>query len=158
MALRYPTSMQAHHFVTHSPPVPFVHSFGQLTSGKLIQIDGIPHTNPSRFTIYIQQGGGREPYEIAMCFDARFSFSADKHVIVRNHKQGGWGREERDIPFFPFYQGVPFSIILLFEPSCFKVAVNNNHFLEFKHRFHPMEHINTLRIDGDVQLSQVVIQ
>ncbi|XP_053383065.1 galectin-9-like isoform X3 [Mercenaria mercenaria] len=158
MALRYPGSRKAKPFFTNNPPVPFVHNFGRLTNGKLMQIDGVPHAHPTRFTIYIQQGGDREPHEIAMCFDARFSFNADKHVVVRNHKQGGWGTEERGIPFFPFYQSVPFSIIILFQPSCFKVAVNNNHFLEFSHRFQPMGHINTLRIDGDVQLSQVVIQ
>ncbi|XP_045182938.1 galectin-5-like isoform X2 [Mercenaria mercenaria] len=138
-------------------PVPFVYNFGQLTTGKLVKIDGVSHANPSRFTIYIQQGGDREPHEIGMCFDARFKFNADKHVIVRNHKQGGWGTEERDIPFFPFHEGKPFSITILFQQNCFKVTVNNTDFLEFSHRFRPMEYQNTVRIDGDVQLSQVVI-
>lgn len=40
----------------------------------------------------------------------------------------------------------------------FQVAVNNQHLLEFNHRVQPLNMIDTLRIDGDVRLTQVRIQ
>lgn len=56
-----------------------------------------------------------------MTFDLRFQGGADQYVIIRNHKQGSWGTEERDIPFFPFKTSVPFRISILFEKKVFKV-------------------------------------
>lgn len=142
----------------YNPPVPFVHNTGGLYPGKMIFISGIPNPNPSRFTIYLQQGQHHEPHEIAMCFDARFGFMNDRNVIVQNHKQGNWGTEERRAPFFPFAPNGSFDLIILVEANGFKVAVNNQHLVEFYHRIQPLNRIDTLRVDGDVRLTQVRFQ
>ncbi|KAH3853523.1 galectin-6-like isoform X2 [Dreissena polymorpha] len=142
----------------HNPPVPFVHHIGGLYPNKMIVIHGIPFPNPSRFTVYIQQGNHHEPHEIAMCVDARFWFNNDTNTIVRNHKQGGWGSEERTVPYFPFAPNVPFEIMILVEHHHFKVAINNQHMFEFRHRLQPVAKYDTIRIDGDVRLTQVRFQ
>ncbi|XP_052767583.1 galectin-4-like isoform X1 [Mya arenaria] len=142
----------------YNPPVPFVHHLGGLYPNKMIVISGIPHPGASRFTVYIQQGSHHEPHEIAMCVDARFWFNNESNSVVRNHKQGGWGSEERTIPFFPFAQNAPFEMIILVEHHQFKVAVNNQHLMEFRHRIQPLGRFDTLRIDGDLRLTQVRFQ
>ncbi|WAR20437.1 LEG4-like protein [Mya arenaria] len=114
--------------------------------------------SPDAFTVYIQQGSHHEPHEIAMCVDARFWFNNESNSVVRNHKQGGWGSEERTIPFFPFAQNAPFEMIILVEHHQFKVAVNNQHLMEFRHRIQPLGRFDTLRIDGDLRLTQVRFQ
>lgn len=74
-----------------------------------------------RFSVYLQHGVHHEPNLIAMCFDARFMYGNDRNCVVRNHKQGGWGTEEKYVPFFPFMPNTQFEMIILVEPHCFKV-------------------------------------
>nr|QDJ94295.1 galectin [Archivesica packardana] len=142
----------------YNPPVPFIQNVGHMHPSKMIFISGIPHANPSRFSIYLQQGSQHEPHEIAMCFDARFSFGKDRNIVVQNHKQGNWGSEERKVPYFPFQPNNHFEMIILVESYCFKIAVNNQHLVEFNHRIQPLNRTDTLRIDGDVSLTQVRFQ
>ncbi|XP_045179475.2 galectin-4-like isoform X2 [Mercenaria mercenaria] len=153
-AASYPSSGGA---PIYNPPVPFVQGLGGLYPNKMIFISGIPHPNASRVTINLQCG-----HEIvAFHFDVRFSFGNDRNVIVRNTKQtNGWGPEERFLPggYFPFQQNMYFEVIILAEPHCFKVAVNNQHLLEFNHRIQPLNRVDTLRIDGDLRLTQVRFQ
>ncbi|XP_045179375.2 galectin-3-like isoform X3 [Mercenaria mercenaria] len=139
------------------PPVPFVRETGILTPSNIIFICGVPHPQASRFTVYLQKGDSHEPPLVAMCVDARFVFGGDRNIVVRNHKDGNWGREERNISYFPFRPNASFEMIILVEQNCFKVAVNNKHMLEFNHRITPGD-IDTVRIDGDVTLHQVRIQ
>lgn len=143
---------------SYNPPVPYVQSFNGLYPGKMIIINGVPNSNPGRISVYIQRGPDLEPVEIAFVIDARFNFGNDRSVIVRNHKQGSWGSEERYSPCFPFYPNTPFEMIILVESHAFKVAVNNQHLLEFCHRMQPLNRMNTLRIGGDVTLTQVRFQ
>jgi hypothetical protein len=75
----------------------------------------------SRFTVYLQQGSQHEPHHIGMCFDARFNYGNDRNVVVRNHKQGNWGQEERHVTHFPFMPNGNFEMIILIEPHCYKV-------------------------------------
>ncbi|XP_052251319.1 uncharacterized protein LOC127858321 isoform X2 [Dreissena polymorpha] len=142
----------------HNPPVPFVHHIGGLYPNKMIVIHGIPFPNPSRFTVYIQQGNHHEPHEIAMCVDSRFWFNNETNTLVRNHKQGGWGSEERTVPYFPFAPNVPFEMTILVEHNHFTIAINNQHMFEFHHRLHPVAKYDMIRIDGDVRLTQVRFQ
>ena len=76
---------------------------------------------PGRFTVYIQHSNQHEPHEIAMCVDARFWYNNDTNTVVRNHKQGSWGQEERGVAYFPFAPNVPFEMIILVEPHQYKV-------------------------------------
>ncbi|KAL3874444.1 hypothetical protein ACJMK2_037456 [Sinanodonta woodiana] len=143
----------------YNPPVPFVQNIhGGLYPGKMIFISGIPHPNPSRFSIYLQSGMGHEPNHIGVVVDARFNFRGESNTLVRNHRDHNWGVEERGVSYFPFMPNVPFEIIILVEGHQYKVAVNNQHLLEFNHRLQPLNRVDTLRIDGDVRLTQVRFQ
>lgn len=79
--------------------------------------------------MYIQRGLKHEPEEIALAVDARFNFGNDRDVLVRNHRHQAWGKEERYTPFFPFSPGIPFEMVFLVEPYCFKVLVKQYMFM-----------------------------
>ncbi|KAH3691986.1 hypothetical protein DPMN_191401 [Dreissena polymorpha] len=51
-----------------------------------------------------------------------------------------------------------FEMIILVKQLGLKVAVNNNHLLENKHRLQPLGNFSFLRIDGDVKITQLRLQ
>nr|KAG5700735.1 hypothetical protein BaRGS_029100 [Batillaria attramentaria] len=142
----------------YNPPVPFVSPIpGGLYPGRMISMSAIPHPHISRFTVNLQ-AGTFEGSDVALHFDVRFHYGDDRHVIVRNHCQGGqWGQEERHVSHFPFKPNHNCDILILVEPASFKVAVNNQHLVEFRHRL-PLQSANTLSVSGDVRLTQVRFQ
>ncbi|KAH9509310.1 Galectin-4 [Bulinus truncatus] len=142
-----------------NPAVPFTTAIpGGLHPGKLIYISGIPNANAQRFSINLASGNS-ESHDYGLHFDVRFSYGSDKNIVVRTHKKGGtWGPEEKETPFFPFAPNANFDLMILVEPNCFKVAVNNAHFLEFKHRIQPIQEINHLLITGDLKLTHIRFQ
>lgn len=48
-----------------------------------------------------------------------------------------------------------FQVWILCENHCFKVAVNDQHFCEYKHRLRNLPAINNLEVAGDIQLTHV---
>ncbi|XP_045179403.2 galectin-3-like isoform X3 [Mercenaria mercenaria] len=138
--------------------VPFVRKTGLLRPNNIIFICGVPHQKANRFTVYLQKGNRHEPPLVAMCVDARFDFGGDRNIVLRNHKDGDWGREEKQLSYFPFRPNESFEMIILVERNRFMVAVNNKHMLEFNHRIRALGDIDALRIDGDVTLTQFRIQ
>ncbi|XP_060597380.1 galectin-3-like [Ruditapes philippinarum] len=149
---------QPPHVPQHSRVMPYIHKTGHLKPNDIIFICGVPRPKATRFTVYLQNGDKFQPSLITFCFDVRFSYGYDRNCIVRNHKDGGWGMEERQIGYFPFKTGEHFEMIILVEQGCFKVAVNDKHMLQFNHRIRQLDRVDTLRIDGDVTLTQVRIQ
>ncbi|XP_025103615.1 galectin-9-like isoform X7 [Pomacea canaliculata] len=141
----------------YNPPVPFTSGIpGGLSPGRMIYISGIPNQHPSRFTINLQSDYGAT--DVALHFDVRFNFGDSRNVVVRNHCQRGqWGSEERQVNYFPFMPNANFDLMILAEHSSFKVAVNNQHFLEFRHRL-PIHSASILSVSGDVRLTQVRFQ
>ena len=72
--------------------------------------------------MYLQHGRHHEPHDISLCVDARFNYGNDRNVVVRNSKvSGGWGTEERGVPYFPFMPNASFDMIIMVEPYCWKV-------------------------------------
>ncbi|KAL8576722.1 hypothetical protein ACOMHN_025195 [Nucella lapillus] len=142
-----------------NPPVPFVSGIpGGMAPGKMITISGIPFLNHSRFSINLQSAS-YEGCDVAFHCDVRFQTNdGSVNTIVRNHCQGGsWGQEERGAPYFPFMPNANFDILILVEPQAFKVAMNNQHLLEFRHRL-PVQAAKPLKVSGDVRLTQVRFQ
>ncbi|XP_043857636.1 galectin-8 isoform X2 [Dromiciops gliroides] len=66
-----------------------------------------------------------------------------------------WGAEERNIAHFPFSPGMYFEMIIYCSTNEYKVAINGVHVLEYKHRFKEFGKIDTLKIDGDIDLLDI---
>ncbi|KAM9841955.1 galectin-3b [Aulostomus maculatus] len=95
--------------------------------------------------------------DLAFHFNPRFNENS-KSVIVRNSRIGNkWGTEERNLKNFPFVLGQPFELKILCTSTEFRVAVNNSHLLEFKHRIHDLRSIIKLAIYNDLTLSSINI-
>ncbi|KAJ1185303.1 hypothetical protein NDU88_002097 [Pleurodeles waltl] len=90
-------------------------------------------------------------HDTAFHFNPRFS---EGGVVVCNTKERQqWGKEERKHEM-PFHKGQRFEIRILVNHHCYMVSVNGNHFLEYKHRI-PLHRVNTLHINGNVELENV---
>ena len=75
---------------------------------------------------------------------------------MRNSIQNNnWGPEE-SFGGFPISPGQHFEFMILVESHQFKIALNGNHFTEFRHRL-PFERINHIAIDGDVRIDVVSV-
>ncbi|XP_068920596.1 galectin-8 isoform X2 [Petaurus breviceps papuanus] len=66
-----------------------------------------------------------------------------------------WGEEERSITHFPFSPGMYFEMIIFCATNEYKVAINGVHILEYKYRFKELDKIDTLMIDGDIDLLDI---
>ncbi|XP_043219898.1 galectin-4-like isoform X2 [Amphibalanus amphitrite] len=130
----------------YSEPIPG----GPLTPGRMIRIQACPQPNASRFAINLQVGPNVNPRDdIALHINARF----DENCIVRNSLiYQSWGDEERQPNFMPLQRGVNFEMLILCEQSEYKIAVNGQHFCEFRHRMSP-QNATYLTMDGDVYVS-----
>ncbi|CAL1548036.1 unnamed protein product [Lymnaea stagnalis] len=145
----------------HTPPSPFpivTPIQGGLVPGRTIVINGVPRHGASRFNVNLVCGPSFDANDVALHFDARFNYGNSHHTVVRTHKAGGaWGGEETHSPYFPFSHNVPFEILILVEHHGYKIAVNNQHFVEFNHRIQPLHRVNFLNIQGDVTVNSIKI-
>uniref|UniRef100_A0A9J7XGA3 Galectin n=1 Tax=Cyprinus carpio carpio TaxID=630221 RepID=A0A9J7XGA3_CYPCA len=137
--------------------VRFVLDFCSFTNGiynkMLITIAGEIKLNANNFTVNFKRGS-----DIAFHLNPRFN-EGGRQVIVRNSMIGNqWGREERELPSFPFVPGKPFELKILCTDTEFKVAVNKSHLLEYKHRIRELNQIRDLSVYGDVTLSSVNVE
>ncbi|KAK3751623.1 hypothetical protein RRG08_012684 [Elysia crispata] len=131
---------------------------GGFYPGKIIYISGTPYPGGSRFQVNLACGF-MESSDLALHFDARFNFGSDFNVVVRTHRVNGqYGSEEKFQNYFPFMPGANFEMMLLCEPHCIKVAVNNQHFIEFMHRIQPIQRIDHVQVQGEVSISQIRFQ
>ena len=123
-----------------------------LTPGRLIQVSGQVPPNAQKFAINLQNGGGNYPNDIAMHFNARYNDGAP--YVCKNNRQGGtWGSEVRD-GSNPIQRGGFFDILILVEPSEFKIAVNGAHFTSFPVR-NNLNDGNTLNVERDVTINAI---
>ncbi|XP_035023547.1 galectin-3b [Hippoglossus stenolepis] len=116
----------------------------------LITIAGTVKPNANKITVNL-----RMHKDLAFHFNPRFN-EGGKKVVVRNSCiRDKWGQEERALKHFPFVQGQAFEMKIMCTNREFKVAVNNSHLLEFKHRVTNLRSINKLCISNDLTLSRV---
>ncbi|XP_019624589.1 PREDICTED: galectin-8-like isoform X3 [Branchiostoma belcheri] len=139
----------------HALQVPYIGSIaGGMYPGRMVIINGTVHPGaPDRFHFNLQCGASTAPRaDIALQFNPRFAARA----VVRNSLiNNGWGGEEKDTPYFPFMPGQPFELMVLCQQDSFKVAVNGQHFTEFRHRIQPLTRVDTLVVEGKVSLQQI---
>lgn len=77
--------------------------------------------------------------------------------VVRNSLQAQrWGPEE-SYGGFPFVGGQGFEVLILVEHELFKIAINGQHFAEFRHRI-SLQRITHLTIDGEVSISLIAFE
>ncbi|XP_060554200.1 galectin-5-like [Ruditapes philippinarum] len=139
----------------YNPTTPFEHKFGCLYPGKVFSISGIPFEDAKRFTVDV-----RNEKDIAFHFDVRIhGDNTDK--IVRNtkkNKTSGWGVEERYLNGpCPFIRDKFFEMVILVDNSCYKVMVNGESVVEYKHRI-AIDEVNRIEVKGDVRVTKVGIQ
>ncbi|KAG7238080.1 hypothetical protein INR49_031434 [Caranx melampygus] len=119
----------------------------------LITIAGTVKPNADKITVDLSTGN-----DIAFHFNPRFNDDGRK-AIVRNSCIGKkWGKEERELQHFPLVRGQPFEMKILCTSREFKVAINNSHLLEFRHRITDLRSITRLNIYYDLNLSKVLLE
>uniref|UniRef100_A0A8B9XKV9 Galectin n=1 Tax=Bos mutus grunniens TaxID=30521 RepID=A0A8B9XKV9_BOSMU len=131
------------------PQLPFFTSIlGGLYPSKSILVSGTILPSAQRFYINLRSGS-----DIAFHLNPRFN----ENAVVRNTQiNGSWGSEERSLPRgMPFFRGQSFSVWIMCEGHCFKVAVDSQHLFEYHHRLKNLPAINNLEVGGDIQLTHV---
>ena len=121
----------------------------------MITIDGHPTHHANRFDVNLVIGDSithnNDRSDITFHFNPRFH----EHYVVRNSRRNMvWGEEEWAPKRNPFVKGQRFSMMILVEMTGYKVAVNNVHFVEFRHRL-PLELACLLNITGDVVVERI---
>ncbi|XP_030779905.1 galectin-9B isoform X3 [Rhinopithecus roxellana] len=130
-------------------PMPFVTTIpGGLYPSKSIILSGTVLPSAQRFHINLCSGS-----HIAFHLNPRF----DENAVVRNTQiNNSWGSEERSLPRkMPFVRGQSFSVWILCDAHCLKVAVDGQHLFEYYHRLRNLPTINKLEVGGDIQLTHV---
>ncbi|KAK6990960.1 galectin-4 [Biomphalaria glabrata] len=130
--------------VPYSAPLPFT-----LADGKEIIIDGVVAPYCSRFSINLCAGPTFDNSDAALHFNPRF----EQNEVVRTHKCGNWGPEEKH-GGFPFYRGAAFQLKIVVRHHAFQIYVNNNYFTDFNHRL-AKEAVRYLYIAGDVSINRI---
>ncbi|KAM6973137.1 LOW QUALITY PROTEIN: galectin-8 [Aplochiton taeniatus] len=122
-----------------------------LNPGQHITIKGQVSMYPHSFTVNLRNS---RTENIALHLNPRLKSG----TFIRNsYLSESWGREERELPFFPFSPGEYFEILILCQSHQFKLAVNGSHLLEFRHRVQDLRTIDTLEIMGDVELTDIKV-
>ncbi|XP_024835680.1 galectin-9 isoform X4 [Bos javanicus] len=126
----------------------FTSILGGLYPSKSILVSGTILPSAQRFYINLRSGS-----DIAFHLNPRFN----ENAVVRNTQiNGSWGSEERSLPRgMPFFRGQSFSVWIMCEGHCFKVAVDSQHLFEYHHRLKNLPAINNLEVGGDIQLTHV---
>lgn len=137
-----------------NPALPFVGAIpGGLQPGRMIRVSGVAHPTARCFSINLQCGpGSTSQDDIALHLSPVFS---PPPRLVRNSLQNQqWGPEESHGPYFPFVVGQHFEILILTEGDEYKIAVNGQHFCEFKHRI-PIYRVTSLSVNGDATINEI---
>ncbi|XP_028430444.1 galectin-8 isoform X2 [Perca flavescens] len=137
-----------------NPVIPFAGTIlGGLLPGEMVLIQGSVPSDADRFQVDLTCGSSVKPRaDVAFHFNPRFSKS---HVVVNSLVGERWGQEEI-LHAKPFAVGKPFELIVHVLQDVFKVAVNGDHVLEYKHRVE-LERVDTVSISGKVHVGAVGI-
>uniref|UniRef100_A0A5S6QUZ3 Galectin n=1 Tax=Trichuris muris TaxID=70415 RepID=A0A5S6QUZ3_TRIMR len=131
----------------------FIKELASCHKGLIIRIAGDVPEDARWFAINFQNGTVMRPRsDIALHISPRFEESFSR--VVRNtlvNEQ--WGLEE-NAGYFPFKLGEQFEVLVLVETESYKIAINGEHYTEFRHRL-PFTAVNAIVIDGDVTLYAV---
>lgn len=120
-----------------------------LSPGQHITIKGHVSLFPHSFSVNLRCS---ESKNIALQLNARIKSG----TLIRNSfLSESWGPEEKELKYFPFTAGKYFEIIILCQTHQFKVAVNGEHLLEYRHRVQDLSSITQLEVLGDLDLQDI---
>lgn len=130
--------------------VPFKgHLVNGLSVGRNIIIKGKINQNAESFCVNLRPASGSD---IALHLNPRVK----KRVFVRNSFLSDcWGPEETVLASFPFVAGQYFEMIIWCDSQHFRVAVNGQHQLDYKHRLKDLSTVSQVEVRGDVTLLAV---
>ncbi|XP_078505551.1 galectin-related protein [Lissotriton helveticus] len=132
--------------------VPFSgHIKGGLRPGKKILVMGILDSNPQSFDISLTCGDSNDA-DVAMELKVAF---AEKQLLRNACVAGQWGEAQSSLAYFPFIPDQPFRVEILCEHPRFRLFVDGHQLFDFYHRVHTLSAIDTIRINGDLQLTKL---
>lgn len=136
-----------HHYEVPNVGSPYDEAIPQgLVPGKQISISGHVRPGADRLSFNLMGPGGYILHINPRMHDG---------CVVRNHENyGNWGDEERDGPM-PFVSGAPYNLVISVEEDKYRISVNGQLLFEFLHRI-PLEQVERLMIDGDVDVGRIV--
>ncbi|KAG8443924.1 hypothetical protein GDO86_009211 [Hymenochirus boettgeri] len=124
-----------------------------MRPGKKILIMGIVGLNPESFDIRLTCGDSEDTSaDVALELKAEF---VEKQLVRNACVSGQWGEEESALSYFPFIADQPFRVEILCEHPRFRVFVDGHQLFDFYHRVDTLSAINTIRINGDLQLTKL---
>ncbi|MBN3310493.1 LEG4 protein, partial [Amia calva] len=134
----------------YNPQIPYCDMIpGGMTAKRTIIIRGMVPYGANRFHLNFMVGGSRD---VAFHLNPRIR----EGMVVRNSYMGGcWGNEESNLDCNPFQEGQYFEISVRCGNWRYKVFVNGQRLCEFAHRLQPFTQVDTLQVEGDVQLSYI---
>jgi len=118
-----------------------------ISYGTQIHISGTPAHGANRFEVNLANHRG----DIVLHINPRFDQNA---VVLTSAPGGNWGAEERQS--LTLHRGQQFSLIIMVTAEGFKLALNNHHFADFRHRI-PFNAAELVQVKGDIQLNSVQI-
>ncbi|XP_069811276.1 galectin-8 [Dendropsophus ebraccatus] len=120
-----------------------------LGPGRTVLVKGEVNKSAKMFAIDLKPSGSKD---IALHLNPRMKGK----VFVRNtYLFDSWGEEERHLREFPFFPDMYFELLIYCDAHQYKVAVNGQHILEYKHRFKDLAKINEISINGDIRLHDI---
>ncbi|XP_073204493.1 galectin-related protein A-like isoform X1 [Lepidochelys kempii] len=90
--------------------------------------------------------------DIGLLLTVNFS---EKSITRNAQIAGKWGREEKNIPYFPFTAGDTFKMELFCEHQQIRVLLDGRQLCYFTHRVQPLHLVTALQISGDIRLTKV---
>nr|XP_044993600.1 galectin-related protein [Jaculus jaculus] len=134
--------------------VPFCgHIKGGMRPGKKVLVMGIVDLNPESFAISLTCGDSEDPpADVAIELKAVFT---ERQLLRNSCISGERGEEQSAIPYFPFIPDQPFRVEILCEHPRFRVFVDGHQLFDFYHRIQTLSAIDTIKINGDLQITKL---
>ncbi|CAG6016480.1 unnamed protein product [Menidia menidia] len=131
---------------------------GGMRPGKKIIVMGIVDLEPDRYANTCPTCGRdsekEDPpaHDVALKLSARFG---DRQFLRSARISGKWTEEEASTVYFPFIPDQPFRIEIHCEHQRFRIFVDGHQLFDFYHKVKSLPSIDTVRIQGDLQITKL---
>ncbi|XP_062873443.1 galectin-9-like [Trichomycterus rosablanca] len=138
-----------------NPQIPFTGPIqGGLQEGRTITVIGRVLPDTDRFSVNLQCGS-RSEADIALHINPRYD-SGPEYIVTNTYWNSDWGDEE-NIQQALLPMGSPFMLIVLVTHESYKISVNGNHIMDYKHRI-PFNKVDTILVEGKVEIHSIAFQ